>query len=103
MPGTPDLQTVMSVALGPGHLRPGRTRHTITDEKGSREFRPFVRLEIAQYPGHKECYLFHISEDGMLADTCHQTVEEALDQADWEFNVHRDEWKVATADVREVK
>jgi hypothetical protein len=94
MPGTSGLRTLMSVALGPGHLRPGRTRHTIGDAKGRRDFPPFVKLEIAQYPGHLECYLFHICEDGMTADTWHKTVEEALDQAEWEFNVRRNEWKV---------
>jgi hypothetical protein len=57
-----------------------------------------VKLEIAQCPGQKECYLFHVCEDGTLADTWHQTVEEALDQAEWEFDVHPDEWKITTTE-----
>jgi hypothetical protein len=88
----------MSVTLGPRHLRPGRTHHTITDANGHRKFPPFVKLEIAQCSGHKECYLFHICEDGTMTDTWHRTVQEALDQAEWEFGVHRDEWKIAMSE-----
>lgn len=89
----PELTTVKRVALGGSHhLRPGRTRHTIKDANGIREFAPFVALEIASYPNTESCYLFHISENGELADTWHQSVEEAIQQAEWEFGVQRDEW-----------
>jgi hypothetical protein len=84
----------MKAALGARHLRPGRTRHMISDGKGQREFPPFVRLEIAQYPGDEGCYLLHICEDGSTADTWHETVDEALHQAEWEFGVLGSEWQV---------
>ena len=82
--------------LGANHLRPGRTRHSISDGKGCREFPPFVRLEIAQFPGDQECYLLHICEDGAMADTWHETVEEALHQAEWELGVQESEWQVVS-------
>ena len=88
----PELITTKKVALGPQHLRPGRTKHTIRDAKGERDFAPFVALEIASYPNEQSCYLFHISENGEAADTWHQTLEEAFDQAEWEFGVQRNEW-----------
>jgi hypothetical protein len=81
----PELITIKRVALGPQHLRPGRTKHRIRDAKGAREFAPFVALEIASYPNEHSYYLFHISENGEVADTWHQTLEEAFDQAEWEF------------------
>ena len=88
----PELITIKRVALGPQHLRTGRTKHRIRDAKGAREFAPFVALEIARYPNEHSCYLFHISENGEVADTWHQTFEEAFDQAEWEFGVQREEW-----------
>ena len=33
--------------------------HTIRDANGTRDFAPFVALEIASYPNTKSCYLFH--------------------------------------------
>jgi len=87
-----ELITTKRVTLGPHHLKPGRTKHTIRDGKGKREFAPFIALEIARYPNQPSCYLFHISENGEVADTWHQTLEEALDQAEYEFGVGRHEW-----------
>ena len=87
------FQTKMRVLLGPGHLRPGRTRHQVHDGKGRRDFPPFVRLEIAAYPGDDGYYLLHICEDGSMADTHHATLDEALHQAEWEFHVQPAEWQ----------
>ena len=88
--------TAMQVALGANHLRPGRTRHTMSDGATEREFPPFVRLEIAQsrYSSDPGFYLLHICVDGSTADTYHSTVEEALHQAEWEFGVQPNEWRV---------
>jgi len=51
-----------------------------------------VDLEIAALPGEQSCYLFHICGDGTGIDTWHQTVSEAMEQAEWEFGVRPDEW-----------
>jgi hypothetical protein len=67
------------VRLGPQH-HPSLTKHTISDISGTREFPPFVE------------YLFHVCADGQAADTWHESVEEAVDQAEWEFGVQPDEW-----------
>jgi hypothetical protein len=87
-----ELVTLKRVTLGPHHLRPGRTKHTIIDANGVRDFAPFVALKIASYSNEVSCYLFHISEDGDMADTWHESIEEALDQAEYEFGVQRTEW-----------
>ena len=80
------------VELGPHHLRPGRTLHTIKDSKGERPFPPFVALEIASCPGDESCYLFHICENGWCADTWHESEADAIGQAEYEFGVAQSEW-----------
>jgi hypothetical protein len=88
----PELVITKRVSLGPHRLRPGQTKHTKRDASGLREFPPFVALGVASYPKEQSCYLFHICENGEGTDTWHQTLEEALDQAEWEFGVQRNEW-----------
>ena len=88
----PELVITKRVALGPHHLRPGRSRHTIIDANGPRQFSAFVSLEIASYPNEQSCYLFHICENGEGTDTWHPSLERALEQAEWEFGVQRHEW-----------
>lgn len=92
----PELVTLKRVSLGPHHLRPGRTKHTIRDRGEIREFAPFVALEIVAYPNERSCYLFHISEAGEIADTWHESIEDALYQAEYEFGVQQSEWTDAT-------
>jgi hypothetical protein len=81
------------VSLGPHHLHPGRTKHTLSDSKGRRDFPPFVSLEIVR-SGRGSYYLMHVCEDGSGTDTWHQTLEEATDQAEYEFEVKMSEWIV---------
>jgi hypothetical protein len=81
------------VRLGPQH-HASRTKHTISDARGEREFPPFTELVIAADPGETSCYLFHICADGQVADTWHQSVDEALHQAEWELGVQPEEWTV---------
>jgi hypothetical protein len=79
------------VRLGAQH-HASLTKHTISDSNGKRGFPPFVELVIAADPGEASCYLFHVCADGQVADTWHQSVAEALDQAEWEFGVQPGEW-----------
>jgi len=76
------------VMLGSHHLRPGRTRHSMNGE----DFPPFVSLEIAQYPGDSGFYLLHVCGNGAIADTHHESIEEAMHQAEFEFGVQSNEW-----------
>jgi hypothetical protein len=92
--------TIFEVTLGANHLRPGRTRHAILGPNGEQEFPPFVRLEIAQYSGDNGFYLLHICEHGEVADTYHDTVDEAMHQAEWEFGVQRGEWRDVRATAK---
>jgi hypothetical protein len=85
------MATIKRARLGPQH-HASLTKHTMSDGKGTRAFPPFVELEIAAYPDDKGCYLFHICADGQGTDTWHETIEDALHQAEWEFGVKAEEW-----------
>ena len=80
------------VSLDERHLRPGRTRHFISDGKGQREFPAFESLVVTTYPSDSGCYLMHVCASGETADTWHENLEDALYQAEYEFEVRPDEW-----------
>lgn len=90
------LQALRRVKLC-SHHHATLAKHTIRDKNGERGFPAFVSLEIAAYPGEESCYLFHICDDGQVADTWHQTLDDAFDQAEWEFGVRQGEWRVVAA------
>jgi hypothetical protein len=87
------------VFLGSHHLHPGRTKHTLSDSKGKRDFAPFVSLEIVR-SGQGNYYLMHVCEDGSGTDTWHQTLEEAMGQAEYEFEVKASEWVVVQEETK---
>jgi hypothetical protein len=50
-------------------------------------------VEIAQFDGDTAYYLIYKDEfDQELTDTYHETLESALKQAEWEFNLRAEEW-----------
>jgi hypothetical protein len=85
------MATTKRVRLGSNH-HASLAKHTISDVKGSRNFPSFDELEIAAYPGQNGCYLFRMCADGQGTDTWHETIEDALAQAEWEFGVKAEEW-----------
>ena len=89
--------TIKKVMLTDRHLNPGRTKHTLIDGAGARPFPPFTSLAITQYGDGPGYYLIHVCEDHTGTDTFHETLEDAIDQAEWEFEVRPEEW----TDVRE--
>ena len=88
MPG-PEWKIVGSVQLGPNHF-PSKTRHSINGKAVS----DFTRLELATYSPKEGYYLLHILSDDTGTDTWHQSLDEALDQVEWEFGVTRQEWQM---------
>jgi hypothetical protein len=67
----------------------GATRHT----RDGIPVPKAVKLKIVQLAGDESIYLIHYDEDGNeLTDTCHSSVEEALDQAEFEFSISASDW-----------
>jgi hypothetical protein len=90
------------ITLKPHHRSTGRTRHTsatISDEGElilGPELPPPHALMIAQLLSDPGYYLLYLDEDGEeITDTYHESLEKAVNQAKWEFNVEPDEWDVS--------
>ncbi len=71
------------------HIPTGRTVHRI----GGNVVPPPAALQIARYEGDPGFYLFYCSATGeVVTDTYHETLDAALDQAEFEFGIRRSEW-----------
>src|SRR5262249_33703521 len=95
--GSAHLDTAMrsnvlgSVILGPSHRPTGRTRHLL----GATEIPAPHHLKIMQYEPDSGYYLLYCDDTGSeMADTYHETIESAVSQARWEFNVQTNEWRM---------
>ena len=83
----------MRLTLQLHYVPTGNTTHKLGSPDGKQEnFPPFVRLEIAQYEGDTGFYLLYYPEIGHGTDTWHLSLEDAMHQAEFEFNVRPNEW-----------
>ncbi len=84
-------QIIKRVLLGPMHQPTGNTRHNIN---GVPMPAP-VELRIVKYDvADRGYYLYYCDRFGTeMTYTYHDSVEEAMAQAEWEFNVKKDEWQ----------
>ncbi len=92
---------VERVRLGPSRPPTGRTRHyygSISEDGRvvkDREVPVPAELQIVYYPGYQGYYLLYLDEQGNeLTDTWHATLEDAMAQADFEFEVKSDDWEL---------
>jgi hypothetical protein len=78
------------VRLRPEHRPTGKTRHSINGAA----FPPTTTLRIVQYDGDPGYLLLHFDKDGREgADTWHATLDDAMAQANWEFQVNPEDWR----------
>lgn len=78
-----------SVKLNTTHSNTGNTKHTIS----GKEMQIPVELRIVSCTGTDGFYLFYCDDSGKeMTDTFHDTVELAMEQANFEFNVVPSEW-----------
>lgn len=81
--------TFFRIKLKPTHIPTGKTRHV----KGRKPVPSPDELRIVQLTGDPGFYLFHYDKHGEeLTDTYHDSVEEAMEQARWEFGIEKHEW-----------
>jgi len=81
-----EFRSLFRAELGVHHLSPGRAKHQLKDASGLHDFPPFKALEICSN-GPASFYLMYLPDTGPGTDTWHQTLDDAFDQAEWEFGV----------------
>lgn len=86
----PNHSVLKRVVLGPQHRVTGKTRHYY----GTAPLPPPSELRIAPFAGDPGFYLLYLDSSGNeLTDTYHGSVEEAMAQADFEFEVNPSDWR----------
>jgi hypothetical protein len=88
-----DFKITKRAEISAEHQGPGSVRKVLIDDFGSHEWSKFVRLEIARNGTDGGFYLFHIAADGSGTDTWHDTIEQALDEAEAEYRVSGEDWQ----------
>lgn len=92
-----DSRLLRYVRLGPEHRPTGKTRHYL----GTNELPPPTELRIVQYTEDPGYYLLYFNDLGEeLTDTYHDSLTEAMEQAEWEFGVRPEEWRTSDLDVQ---
>ena len=85
-----NYQVLREISLLPS-TSTGRTKHFA----GSRELPTPAKLQIAQYVNGSGFYLFYLDDHGsIMTDTFHDSMEGAMDQAQWEFDIEMKDWKI---------
>jgi hypothetical protein len=71
----------------------GRTRHYL----GNNLLSVPAKLQIARYPEMGGFYLFYLDEhEKVMTDTFHDSIQSALEQAKWEFNISEADWQIVS-------
>ena len=88
----PDFIELKRVSLGPQHLQPSEIGATIHAGGVMEPKAPFAELKIARYVGEESCYMFHIAKNGESTDTWHETLSDALRDAEDLYGVKESDW-----------
>lgn len=84
-------RVVLCAILGPERLPTGKVCHFI---RGA-EAEPARELRIIQLDGDPGFYLIRFNVSGVeITDTYHDTVEMAMEQAEFEFGLMPGDWKL---------
>jgi hypothetical protein len=88
----PDTYVILRrIYLSDKNQSTGKTCHY----QGNKVLSDFVELQIVRFHDDSGYYLFYCDETGAeITDTYHDSIEEALAQAEWEFDLRPDEWTV---------
>ncbi len=86
-----EYKVIQKIFLTKRHLATGLTKHYIGNILLSCPY----ELRIGKYEDDPGYYLFHFDKEGKeMTDTYHDSLQEALKQAEIEFNITFDEWEI---------
>jgi hypothetical protein len=98
--------TVLRLAVVDENVRPtGATKHLLGAIVGGelvpgRPLGPFAALAIVRYSDCEGYYLLYLDEVwDEVTDTWHETVEDAMRQAEWEYQGITEKWVVVSPDL----
>jgi hypothetical protein len=87
------------VRLKKTHEPTGKTHHYY----GDKEIAPPSKLQVVKYPNDMGYYLLYFDEhDRELTDTYHDSLEGAIAQAEWEFQIQTHEWYIVHSPEHEM-
>jgi hypothetical protein len=88
------LQVLREARLDPERHKPtGNTRHHL----GGEVWEGTHALRIVRYPDDPGFSLLYLDEGGEeVTDTWHESMEDAVHQADFEFHVKDEDWTLCT-------
>ena len=88
-----DVHILFEIELGPRHVRTGNTTHYA----GGVLLPAPHSLRIVKLEPGFGFYLFHYDPHGEeMTDTFHDTVKDAMRQAQWEFGIAASDWKAVS-------
>lgn len=94
-----DRMILLTIKLEDRHCESGKTRHFV---HGSLMTKPDM-LQIMRYVDDPGYYLLYLDNEGVeMTDTYHDTLHDAMIQAELEFGVKSDEWISPDADSLEM-
>lgn len=83
-------EIVLFTPIDHRHRPTGRCRHLVAGDLQG----PAEALAICRYPGDDGCYLFGCDASwGVVTDTFHATVDEAMQQAEFEYEGVAATWR----------
>lgn len=86
-----DYVILKQVKLKSQHFQTGHTKHFVNNMLQDKPY----KLCIVQYPDERDyVLLIHYSKEGEeITDTFHETIEDAMEQANLEFSIKENEWE----------
>lgn len=77
------------VYLTNDHKQTFHTIHKVNDKLIDKPY----KLQITKYPNYEGFYLIYLDKNGEeITDTYHENIEDAMNQAEWEFGINKKDW-----------
>ena len=84
-----NYKILKKVILNEKHIPTDKTTHYAFGETLNKPF----ALQIVSFKNVEGYYLLYLNSKGEeMTDTFHESLEKAIEQANWEFNIKKEDW-----------